>query len=544
MNNDSLSKIKKPDAGSTTGSYSVAINYGIYAAFVVFLWLNYGAAGPLPQIGFAQDLGVMCDAGWRFLQGQMPHRDYISALGPAYALMVGLPLKIGGPSYESYATLPLIVAAVFGFVCLLATTYRVPPWASILYSVIVAAVAGGTYHIGWSPDVLTFATFFNRQGWAALMIIAAISFLPYHHQNSPERADYLGGIVTGLLLGCLLFYKTNFFVAGCLLVTAGTALRVIKVKTAFTLSAVAAFALCVAVFASMIDWDLKGMIRDLTFAAESRRLGFVGSKHWNPIGRILINDLEFMICFTVAIYAVTHGWKIAASILGILVLGGYLLTNTNSSATGAGIPLVFSGLLIAALLMTYGDRMQEGITRSRSAVLLFGVAVSVGAANLLIPQLLSWSAWPRTIAIGKIGQLRGFDASIPPLQQLYVGDFNSWGGEYVPLVKEGVKLITENVPKEKTLYYIDFTNIFNFAAQAKSPKHTFLWHDEYGSLARSSRGHPRAEDLFKDVDFVMLPKRPFGPDGISIWLELYAGYLQERYARVTETENFLLLSRR
>lgn len=530
----------------TPATFKIKLTLGTNAImlslFLGILWLITRSVAPLPQIGFAQDLGVMLDAGWRFLQGQMPHRDYISALGPAYAVLAGLPLIIGGATYASYLFLPLWIAAIFGFMCLLGTADRLPPAASLIYSIVVAAVAGGTYHIGWSPDALTFATFFNRQGWAALMIVALLFFLP-------EKAAALGfrimsGIIGGCLLAFLLFYKTNFFLAGAMLFGAALALRTLNIRSIVCVVTLSSFCLLSIVFLSLISWDVPGMLRDLSYAAESRRVGFLGSKHWNPVGRLMSNLLELLLCAAVCIHLLSKRALKDALILLLLAGGGYALMNTNSSATGAGIPLLFSGLIVIASLND-GRGLAEKPDRGGVAMVLWGIALSVGLSNLFVPQVISWSVWSglKTGVIDK--NFSGFGSRVPPLEGLYIGDFNSWGNQYVALVEEGVELIKANVPQDKTLYYIDFTNVFNYAAQARSPRNTFLWHDEFGSMARSPGGHPDPSILFADVDFVMIPKKPFGPDGIQIWLELYGQYLSAHYVPRTETPNFMLfVSRR
>ena len=121
---------------------------------------------------------------------------------------------------------------------------------------------------------------------------------------------------------------------------------------------------------------------------------------------------------------------------------------------------------------------------------------------------------------------------------------NAWGDQFTPLVRDGVRLVETNVPDGKTLLYVDFTHVFNFAAEALSPRGTMLWYDEYGTFARSKLGHSAPEAFFADVDYVMLPKKPYAPDGIGIWLELYQDYLDANYAVVEETANFWMFAKK
>lgn len=499
---------------------------------------------PLPQLGFAQDIGIMLDAGWRYTQGQMPHRDYVSPLGPAYAMMVGIPLKLGGVEYSSYRVLPILIACVFMLAAFAVAWGRLPAWADVMYSILVGAVAGGTYHMGWPAEWTSFATFFNRQGWAAVMILAVGFCLP--SLSSGKIADTFAGIISGALLGVLLFWKINFFMAGALVVAVGLLLRVAPLGGRLAVVAGASFLVTCLFLLQSISWDVGGMIRDLTYAAEARRLSFAGSElYWNPGTKLVSNALGLtLVCSFCAAATIRRKWR-AFAITAFLGLLGYGLMNTNSSGNGAGIPLIVTALMAGAVLTFGAGVRSDDNSRSNSAavVLAWGTAVAVGLSTLLIPQIISWGVWAAASEAIRQKQFPTFTAEAGSMAGFSENGNNEWREQFSTFVKEGTSLIQENVKDDETLLYVDFTNLFNFAAKARSPRHTMLWIDFNGTFARTEIGHPKPEVLFSDVDYVMLPKKPFGPDVVNSWLELYRGYLNAHYRPSVESPNFWLFSK-
>lgn len=521
--------------------YALALSLGSLVGLSIALTIVSSSLAPLPQLGFAHDIGIMLDAGWRYAQGQMPHRDYISPLGPAYAMMAGIPLKLGGVEYASYRALPVSIGCVFMLAAFLVAWTRLPTWAAVAYSVLVGVVAGGTYHMGWPAEWTSFATFFNRQGWAAVMILAVGFCVPAFAPG--KTADTFAGSICGLLLGTLLFWKINFFMAGAFVALVGVLLKVVSPAGRLTVSAGAAFIIACLFFLQSISWDVGGMIRDLTYAAEARRLSFVSAeKYWNPGTKLVSNSLGLMLVGSLSVAAaLCRNWR-ASAIVAFLGLLGFGLMNTNSSGNGAGIPLLVTALVVGAVLLFAHEKTADADVAAKT--LVWGSALAVGVSTLLVPQVISWNVWKAASEAIRQKQFPSFDESSGSMNGFAENGNNAWGDQFSPLVKEGVRLVKTNVPDGKTLLYVDFTNVFNFAAAARPPRGTMLWYDEYGTFARSKLGHAAPEAFFADVDYVMLPKKPYAPDGIGIWLELYQDYLDANYARVEETAHFWMFARK
>lgn len=495
---------------------------------------------PLPQLAYAQDLGILLDAGWRFVQGQFPHRDYISPLGPVLSLYAGLPLHWFGTSYASLGHVQGYIGAAFSILAYVALRRSMATLPAVIYSLLVGIVAGGTYHMGGLPNLTTTATVFNRHCWAALMILAPACCLRAKSGGRGELdvTELLSGAVCGLLVAGLLFYKINFFLGAAALILLAFVTRSALLDSFFISGIALAFVITAIPIASLFSFDVVGMARDLSFAFQARRESFVSDAHYFSPYRVLQSNLwELWLCTAIGIgLLVRKKWGGAACLVGVAFLG-FGLMNTNSSQSGAGIPLIFSAAVIGV------TRLCENSERDRLLlVLAWSMALGIGALSLLWPQAVSWRAWAAASAVVKSSG-QPMSAIGSPLEGLYDSSDNMWGNEFWPRVNEGRALIRNSLAEGQTLLYVDFTNIFNYASEAMSPKGVFLWLDQNGTFGMKEGTHPSPEELFADVDFVMFPKRPLQLETVNMWLKLYEAKMNQLFFKIDETQNFYLLAR-
>jgi hypothetical protein len=495
---------------------------------------------PLPQLAYLQDIGILFDAGWRFVQGQMPHRDYISPLGPAYAIYAGLPQSLFGVKYTSYGNVQTVCGIILSLTSYLLLFNRLNLWIAILYSLVVGIVGGGTYHIGGPPELTTLATVYNRHVWALLMVLTPVFFLK---STCPPRAPDLllltqGGIA-GAIFAVLCFYKVNFFAGAVAVIIAGCILDLSPVKQGFWIGCGIGFACLSVVFLWIISGDISGMVRDLAFAASARKSGWLKDVlYFNPWRVALNNMVPLLFAAIFAGYAfMKWGWRHAAASAFVIALG-FLLMTTNANASGFGIPLVVSAMLISA-----HKPLGVGQPRpSSESFLVWGAVGAIGFNLLIWPQFLSWKSWSQASDIIRSSD-QPLSASGTSLEGLYDSSDNMWGPRFWPRVTEGRSLIRNSVNHGETVMYVDFTNIFNFAAEAASPKGTFLWVDPLSTFSTSRDCHPSPEHLFEDVDFIVFPKQPLVLEAVKGWLEVYEAHMNSLFFRIDETDNFYLLAR-
>lgn len=503
-----------------------------------FLLLKMSGWIPLPWFGFAQDLGIMLDAAWRFSQGQMPHRDYISALGPAYTTFVGSFLALGGNTYESFRLLPGVTFLLLSVVCYFVTVVRLHPLVAFAVSIATGAIAGGTYHLGFSPELLSSAVMFNRLGWAFVIIVAFVCCLP--EGDGHRRIRQLRYVVGGFVTGSLLFWKANFFAVALCIFLFGLILPRKRLSDYLALFGGAGFVAAL-LWLSLIDWRLGEMVRDLGYASAARSGEFISVTLALMPGKLLSNTFALLMVFSLScILLVLRDWR---SSLVVFVTAGcaIVLMASNSCGDGSGDPLLWAGLVVAVAWLASGfcQSVPDRPGLLPHALLAWLVVLCGALAWFIIPQTISYLAWN---AVSQKGvSVAGAYHGPGPLRALLLGPSNTWGEHFVPRLEEGSELVRRHCTQNDSLLYLDYCNPFSFITSTRSPKGTMLWYCRISTI--SPKGHPAADEMFRDVDYVMVPNQPLSADGTSILVQLYEGYLRAHYRLLEATENFILLRR-
>jgi hypothetical protein len=494
---------------------------------------------PLPNIGFAQDLGLMLDAGWRYHQGLRPHADYHSPFGPLLGILFGVPMSLFGPSYGSLRFLPASISAVFAVWCWAVCGTSLRPLSRFLVSTTTGAVAGGIYHQGFPPEILTFATFYNRVGFGLLSIVIIAALFPPNHSGRPSGLLRDISIVIGVTL--LVFFKANFAVIA-MPFAAWSLFQRRRTRTDW-LSLGCIWVLLLAFFLAQIGFRPDLMLFDLRMAASARSHGV----HYLffPIRNALANYdfVGLMIVQSAALAWPMTSWSIdryrSLRMLGMVwlpALAGFALTLTQSHGDGRGILLVVSGMAAAlASRFSTGDERRDDAMRIRHTL----ASLSLGLACLLFLFPHAKSYW----TLHQVSVNPG-PPPFPPghLRELYVGPLNDLNADYVPAMREALELLSTNCRPPQSLQFFGGCNIFTFATGMRSPRCSMLFWCGMSTFSESL--HPRPEE-FSDTDFILRLKDKYvSLDTFRSWQPIYSYVISSQYVKCDEGQYFELLRRR
>lgn len=498
---------------------------------------------PLPNLGFAQDLGVMLDAGWRFCQGQRPHADYHTPLGPVLGIIFGIPMVVGGATYDSLRMLPWVITAICAMWTFAIGHGALPAVPLAFVSMAVGSVGGGLYHLGFPPEALSFATVYNRYGFAILTIVGLAVLLP---NNGSVRGTTVrtASVLVGMLL--LLFLKINFFLAAIPFALVWVLQRPHATDVrGFVIAASVAAVVCLTLLWS-IGFRVDCMLADIRTAAVARSQSLAG----RGLAYSQIFSNVDILCL-LGIHSVLIPRRLVdQAILWAPVAVGFGVILGQSHGDGRGIPLAIAGLAASAARVASPriqasragkeeETPQPGEERAFGSVLRSRVsaAVVISAALLfIIPHAQSYYHL-RRVSFGVSGrQFQGV-----PLQNLFVSDYvNNWGRFFPELTNEAFALIKRNCAARDTLHYVGYTNIFNFACGLPSARGSLLFWD---ATASCPRNQVPTTDVFRDAKFILVPTESIDP----VTRELTAGYdsfLASKYELWEKTEHFSLYARK
>lgn len=523
---------------------------------LLFIWLLalFGIAArclPLPQIGFAQDVGVMLDAGWRYYQGLRTHADYHSPLGPMFALIFGMPMKLGGPAYDSLTLLPPVVTTIFTIWTICVSRPAMPALVCAALAAAIGAAAGGIFHLGFPIEALSFAVFYNRIGFGLLCIIGLAALLPRGPGVSTSTAAARDASIA-VSLAMLFFLKVNFFFAAAPFCLCSIILykRGRTERLAFAISSVAVCWF----FLHEIGYRVDRMIFDLQMAANARRACL--DSFFFPIRNAWANyDFGMLLVLqTVATLPVVvtgrHVGLNPMAYLGALwgpAVLGYALTLMQSHGDGRGIPLVLVGMAVAMTwLPTRSTSCPSGDGRSvpapetaaeGPAKRMAAACVFCAAALFVIPHAYSYSVWA---AVSRNPGPRQFHAKA--IRNLYIGSFgNNLGADAVGKMNDAHEVLARHTRPGDSMQYMDMNNIYTYAQQLRSPLRSMLFWDNRSSYTAAC--HPPFSD-FDDTDFILVPKQPLTLAPLETeWWKLYAEAIESHYDLVDETSFFKLWKR-
>jgi hypothetical protein len=477
---------------------------------------------------YTQDAFSMLDGAWRVINGQRPHLDFYTGLGPVTYLITAAGVAIAKGNAAGLAYGQALFGCVAGLWAYLLCERRMRSVATILVSVIVVLMAIVPTTIGDIPAGITPATTYNRCGYAlvALLMIEAMAVRPGVARRSGRgRDEFIGGLSTGLVLGILLFLKISFFLGAGLLIVALAPLRRQTRERWYGMAA--ALGGTVLAFTWYLRFDLAAVYNDLRTVAQTKHV---------KLGGYLAKDVIVSACpfllFTQLISRVeVSRWDrnaVRIAGLGVCLAGFFLLL---TSWQFYGLPL---NSIMAILLL---DRAVPKSTPVTSVPLLRFSILLLGSFFALI-YIGSEAAGLNYALSEKLNQTPHTSFTAPTL----VGFNSTVERDYVEYVNEGCNLLQLHRQPHDTVLSLNFTNPFSFALGMKPPSQGTTWL-QYGTDFDDVHG-PAPERIFGDASLVMLPKIFSDgtlPDTVP---RIYGPFLKQHYALAAESPNWWLYRRK
>jgi len=270
-------RISEPLANALRSRISAVWNFpaldrvGIRILLAVFI---LGACYMRAYIGlwgvrmYLQDAFQMLDGGWRILNGQIPHIDFYTGLGPVSYLIAAGGIVLAKGNADGLAYGQALFGCVMGLWAYGLGERRLRGLATILFCMFVVLLGIVPTVIGGPPVDISPGATYNRYSYAlvALIVLEAVSAC-----SSRRKHDELwGGLSTGAALGTLLFLKISFFMGTCFLLAAFFGLRP---QTKERWSGIAGgFAATALAFLSYLHFDAAAVYKDIQMVAHTKHV--------------------------------------------------------------------------------------------------------------------------------------------------------------------------------------------------------------------------------------------------------------------------------
>ena len=502
-------------------------------------------AGPGRTVttAYVNDLFIFLDGAHRVASGQVPNRDFHTALGPLvyYIPAVGLLLSghLGAAMPVGIAVFLLLAAPVVAHVL----TSRLTPVIALPFAAFLLLIAAAPMNLGEGVTSLSFAMFYNRLGWVLLATLVVMALPPKRPAPRQLWPDVLSA---AFLVGAMLYLKISYGLVGLaflaiLLIAPGQ-----RALAALSLIVTAAAILVVEAMwgssaAHLADIALAGQVsgglrslEDLT-AALLRHLGDYAL--FALVAGLAVRRTRSM--RDVVVYAFC-----AASGLALLL--------QNSQPWGivtlqAGAVVAAETLMRSAQAQPVREAMQRGGTGSarshRSLSSVSRAAAPLLVLALLLPTIVHCAlglALHAGLAVAEVGRsfgLRQFERISLP--RLWIAADHDFFSRYLASIEDGAHALSR-LPSPSHVFVLDFANPFSAGLNFAPPRGDTSWLHWGRNLDGVHFLAP--ETLLCDVRIVMQPK--WGINVVPLQ-GLYGAYIAAHFDVVAETRDWTVhLARR
>lgn len=508
--------------------------------FLIIVSILLILTGPTHVKFFGHDTAFLLDGGWRVLQGLRPHNDFYSGFGPFVFLVVFLGMKITGTTSQA-----LVYGNMFLFILLTLWGWyvarrRMRILNALLFSLLIGSMVVSTHFGHWYKDT-TFASLYNRYGWALLSIILIELFL------SPKtKLDLIiGGISTGILFALLFFLKVTYFIFFLPLLFIAVLLGR-RYPLWFLAVAAGAMSVILSMF-FYLDSNFGPMIEEFILIAKIRGpLGFNKRVAFEYVNNLLLLFIiiNFMPVARKQPLKYTR-LKILFAILAIYISGVFIASFCGLSEMpilAVCAIIVFEYLSQSLSIIKNSHNSAHQLKNKRLLLSFFLLAILY--SEVFLPNMASvvYSATWHLMKSGRIAAKQRF--IVKPLSDLIIlsGESDSYEDvTYVERINEGLSLLDRYRDESSRITVLDCTNPFSFGLLQRSPRGDALWWLLGGNF--NERYFPPAQKVFREVTLVMIPKYPELRRTTEALLRIYGFYLDKFFYKKAETPYWIMLSR-
>lgn len=539
-------------AASAWRTLAVTIPLG---AFAVLLALALVVPGASFQTHLVHDHLIFADLAHRVANGAVQHLDFHSPLGILTAMLPAWGYDLTGSYGAALPTAHALFLLGLTPALLYVAQTRLRWFIALPLGAYVLLLAATPLLPGHAVSVLTWAMWYNRLGWAVLIILLLLALPP----NRDRQPLVLGDALVAAVLVGILFYTKITFALFALAFLVLWPLFDPHARRSALLAGGLVLLLCVGV---ELFWPIhRGYFEDIAFAI--RASPQVTSGVLQPLKQALRFPTETALLLLGGGILVARGrsWRDALLLLFIFVAATMIVVqNTDDRA----LPLVVAGLAFAAeRLWRLGAAPRDGWRGGGALVVLTCLALFLAQPllhNAIAITTHAWHASRMQQAPDLPDALRGFHVGTAKGARITVdtpvllpeaaragpaaavvtslfSDHQRWylsDSEYLFTIGQAVaELQRGGVAAQET---------FVFDALNPVPM-TLGWPSQNGVLFAyhvnrqfSREVHQPVETVLGHIGIALVPKFPLGSREKGLLLELYSGYLHQNFRLARESE--------
>ena len=472
------------------------------------------------------------DIANRVSLGEVPYKDFTFVYGPLVAFIPGLALFLGKNAGTIFAIDGFIVAVVLLFSALIILPRRLTTSAALLvflFAWLLIVIPMGN---GLTFSDISWAMYYNRQGWAALILI----FVLYVEPVTIGKSDkWLDAIALALLVLFELGDKLPFAMVAVAFISINAMTS--RYKRQVSLRSLVIIALVVTAEEAMFGLALPYLQNILTLSRSLNggRLGiWVFATFLIENAPIILVSLGSVMAARAVGRQSALDWLYAVGVIASVLL----LLTTIGAGSERGAFAVFIVLICLGELARRAEienakySLLQVIPPWKSHLVSLG-CLFIAAAFIATEsgnRLLAWQDFAAKV------QKNGPAASTPSrLSQILLPDIDKKKGgsigitSYMETIIDGTNLLLTLQQPERTVLNFDMVNPFPYAAAMKPPVKGYPLFYFDGARTTNPTLLPAPKEFVGNVDYVMVPKMPYSNEQLEIMMKLYGAYLKQNY---------------
>jgi hypothetical protein len=522
---------RAPSSNWLTGAFYTLERSPGRALFVLSLVLAVLLALPGETVTTRaiEELVATLDGVQRLAWGQVPNRDFHSAVGPLAYYIPGLGFWLGG---SFGAAMPLgmgLLLVPFGLVLAYVLPSRLSPALALPFGIFLLLILAVPMNLGDGLNILSFGQFYNRIGWVGIALLL-VMFLPA--AEGARHSRFMDALCAAILVLLLVYTRLTYGIvaAGFLLFMLTDRRQWLRAGLALLMVAVAALLVHFVWGASEAYWE-----DTLTaFAAAGWLRG--APAQWLEL--FLGNLADYLLLALLAGISLWRRFSLRLLVFVVLCgLAGFWLLNQNDQRWGI-LPVHAAAAVLAETVLR---DLRTG--RGRPAGPLVNPAgIKLYLLGFLFPTMLhcamalSLHFGTAVINGGQALPLPRFEA-VRLADLLTPGDFGG-GRWYLDLVTDGVNGLENLSVAPERLVVLGGPNPFAPALDLQPPR------GDVGLLrwgsSQNEAVHTPPEQLFADTQTV-LERTAAG--GIGDLGRVYMPYVLDNFELVGQTANWRIYQR-
>jgi hypothetical protein len=463
------------------------------------------------------------EGAWRLYNGQGLHADFHDPLGALPFALTALGFQLVGAKPIAFVIGECVLAVVLTILAILAVRDRLPTLPAFLFVSMCAMLVVVPLSVGDNLPDFTFAMAHNRFGWSALSILCLLLFIEPRGGRDTVWEDFVSGNI--LTIGLFYTKVTYFGVALAAITLALLTSRHIRrhwLAWCTTLSVAVVIA-----FAPISD----GYRADIISGISS------GRARWHPFELFLafLRDSIEQSWVIAEILFLLYLWRERYVKLGDVFAGlfiwasGFFVLSQNTQVRS--IPLY------AVLVLLVYVRLAVRLRAARPQSLISAACLMACALSPLLQPLSSNFLGLLAYNIKANPGAGAFVVKDTNLQGLAVpADHDKILDEYVKTILALADFLREEGATSARIVVIDQVNPLPFVLGAEAPRGGNLW-------SRGDIAWRPPEDVFREADYVAIPRFPTRSETLIEGLGVYHEYLSAHFVRRYQTPYWTLLER-